>query len=120
MTKKRRRPIHLHVMVSEAEQALIQERMAEAGIRNRVRQMKFTVQAQHLQYRQFLFTFLFHIRTSLSIATVRLPPLGSRSLRAAICLRQLCRIFHLLGNRTGPVGIIRRRTQLIVGCLFFR
>ena len=34
MTKKRRRPIHLHVMVSEAEQALIQERMVEAGIRN--------------------------------------------------------------------------------------
>ena len=34
MTKKRRRPIHLHVMVSETEQALIQERMAEAGIRN--------------------------------------------------------------------------------------
>ena len=34
MTKKRRRPIHLHVMVSEEEQALIQERMAEAGIRN--------------------------------------------------------------------------------------
>lgn len=31
---KRRRPIHLHVMVSEEEQALIQERMAEAGIRN--------------------------------------------------------------------------------------
>ena len=34
MTKKRRRPIHLHVMASEEEQALIQERMAEAGIRN--------------------------------------------------------------------------------------
>ena len=34
MTKKRRRPIHLHVMVSEEEQALIQKRMAEAGIRN--------------------------------------------------------------------------------------
>ena len=34
MTKKRRRPIHLHVMVSEEEQALIQDRMAEAGIRN--------------------------------------------------------------------------------------
>ena len=34
MTKKRRRPIHLHVMVSEEERALIQERMAEAGIRN--------------------------------------------------------------------------------------
>ena len=32
--KKRRHPIHLHVMVSEAEQALIQERMTEAGIRN--------------------------------------------------------------------------------------
>ena len=32
MTKKRRRPIHLHVMVSEEERALIQERMAEAGI----------------------------------------------------------------------------------------
>ena len=32
MTKKRRRPIHLHVMVSEAEQALIQERMAEFPI----------------------------------------------------------------------------------------
>ena len=78
--------------------------------RNGVRQMKFTVQAQHLQYRQILFTFLFHIRTSLSIATVRLPALGSRSRRAAICLRQLCRVFHLLGNRTGSVGIIRRRT----------
>ncbi len=34
MTKKRRRPIHLHVMVSEEELALIQERMAEAGIIN--------------------------------------------------------------------------------------
>lgn len=34
MTKKRRRPVHLHVMVSEEEQALIKERMAEAGIRN--------------------------------------------------------------------------------------
>ena len=34
MTKKRRRPIHLHVMVSEEEQSLIRERMAEAGIRN--------------------------------------------------------------------------------------
>ncbi len=34
MAKERHRPIHLHVMVSEAEQAKIQERMAEAGIRN--------------------------------------------------------------------------------------
>ena len=34
MTTKRRRPIHLHVMVSEEEQALIQQRMAEAGLRN--------------------------------------------------------------------------------------
>lgn len=34
MTKKRRRPIHLHVMVSEEEQALIQQRMTESGIRN--------------------------------------------------------------------------------------
>lgn len=34
MTKKRRRPIHLHVMVSEEELALIRERMAEAGVRN--------------------------------------------------------------------------------------
>ena len=34
MTKQRRRPIHLHVMVSEEEQTLIQERMAEAGVRN--------------------------------------------------------------------------------------
>ena len=34
MTKKRCRPIHPHVMVSEDEQALIRERMAEAGIRN--------------------------------------------------------------------------------------
>ena len=31
---REREEIHLHVMVSEAEQALIQERMAEAGIRN--------------------------------------------------------------------------------------
>ena len=43
MTKKRRRPIHLHVMVSEAEQALIQERMAEAGMPND-RGMSFTIQ----------------------------------------------------------------------------
>lgn len=34
MTKQRRRAVHLHVMVSEEEQAIIQERMAEAGIRN--------------------------------------------------------------------------------------
>ena len=34
MTKKRRRPINLHVMVSEEEQTLIRERMTEAGIRN--------------------------------------------------------------------------------------
>ena len=34
MTKKRRRPIHLHVMVSEEELVVIRERMAEAGIRN--------------------------------------------------------------------------------------
>ena len=34
MTKKRRRPIHPHVLVSEEEQALIRERMAEAGNRN--------------------------------------------------------------------------------------
>lgn len=34
MTKKRRRPIHLHVMVSGEELALIQERMDEAGIIN--------------------------------------------------------------------------------------
>lgn len=34
MTKTRRRSVHLHVMVSEEEQAQIQERMAEAGIRN--------------------------------------------------------------------------------------
>ena len=32
--KKRRRPVHLHVMVSEEELALIRERMAEAGVRN--------------------------------------------------------------------------------------
>ena len=32
--KKRRRPVHLHVMVSEEEQVLIQERIDEAGIRN--------------------------------------------------------------------------------------
>lgn len=32
--KKRRRPIHLHVMVSEEELGQIKGRMAEAGIRN--------------------------------------------------------------------------------------
>ena len=32
--KKRRRPIHLHVMVSEEELEQIKGRMAEAGIRN--------------------------------------------------------------------------------------
>ena len=34
MTKKRRRCVHLHVMVPPEEQALIRERMAEAGISN--------------------------------------------------------------------------------------
>ena len=34
MTKQRQRDVHLHVMVSEEERTLIQERMAEAGIRN--------------------------------------------------------------------------------------
>ena len=34
MSRNRRRPIHLHVMVSEAELAQIQNRMAEAGITN--------------------------------------------------------------------------------------
>lgn len=34
MAAERRRPIHLHVMVSEEEQATIKERMAEVGIRN--------------------------------------------------------------------------------------
>ena len=34
MTKKRRRSVHLHVMVTPEEQALIGERMAEAGISN--------------------------------------------------------------------------------------
>ena len=34
MTKKRRRCVHLHVMVTPEEQALIGERRAEAGISN--------------------------------------------------------------------------------------
>ena len=34
MTKKRRRCVHLHVMVTPEEQALIRERMTEAGISN--------------------------------------------------------------------------------------
>ncbi len=34
MTKKRRRSIHLHVMVTPEEQALIADRMTEAGISN--------------------------------------------------------------------------------------
>ena len=34
MTKKRRRSVHLNVMVTPEEQALIAERMAEAGITN--------------------------------------------------------------------------------------
>lgn len=34
MAKERRRPIHLHVMVSEEELAAIHERMAQVGIRN--------------------------------------------------------------------------------------
>ncbi len=34
MTKNRRRCVHLHVMVMPEEQALIRERMAEAGISN--------------------------------------------------------------------------------------
>ena len=43
--KKRRRPVHLHVMVSEEEQALIRERMAQAGIRN---MGAYTVSYTHL------------------------------------------------------------------------
>ena len=34
MTKKRRRSVHLHVVVTPEEQALIADRMAEAGISN--------------------------------------------------------------------------------------
>ena len=34
MSRNRRRPIHLHVMVSEEELTLIRERMAEAGVQN--------------------------------------------------------------------------------------
>ena len=34
MTKKRRRSVHLHVMVTLEEQALITDRMTEAGITN--------------------------------------------------------------------------------------
>ena len=34
MIKKRRRSVHLHVMVTPEEQELIYERMAEAGIQN--------------------------------------------------------------------------------------
>lgn len=34
MTKKRRRSVHLHVMVTPKEQALIADRMTEAGISN--------------------------------------------------------------------------------------
>ena len=34
MTKKRRRCIHLHLMVTPEEQVLIRERMTEAGISN--------------------------------------------------------------------------------------
>ena len=34
MTKKRRRSVHLHVMATPEEQALIADRMAEAGISN--------------------------------------------------------------------------------------
>ena len=34
MIKKRRRSVHLHVMVTPEEQALIADRMTEAGISN--------------------------------------------------------------------------------------
>ena len=34
MTKKRRRDVHLHIMVTSEELEQIRERMAEAGIRN--------------------------------------------------------------------------------------
>ena len=34
MTKKRRRSVHLHVMVTPEEQVLIADRMAENGISN--------------------------------------------------------------------------------------
>ena len=60
MTKKRRRPIHLHVMVSETEQALIQERMAEAGIRNMgayMRKMALSGYVLHLTFRLFVSWF---------------------------------------------------------------
>lgn len=34
MQKRRRRSVHLHVMVTPEEQAMIQERMAQVGILN--------------------------------------------------------------------------------------
>ena len=51
--KKRRRPVHLHVMVSEEELALIRERMAEAGVRNLgayVRKMALNGYVLHVEH----------------------------------------------------------------------
>ena len=59
MTKKRRRPIHLHVMVSEAEQALIQERMAEAGIRNMGAYMRKMALSGYVLHVDFLTSILY-------------------------------------------------------------
>lgn len=55
MTKKRRRCVHLHVMVTPEEQKLIGERMAEAGISNMgayIRKMRFTFAVQ-FRYARF-------------------------------------------------------------------
>ena len=77
MTKKRRRPIHLHVMVSEAEQALIQERMAESGIASLIRRYtRFNQQAGAIQKLNFdgLQIDLENRSATTSNGTFELPP----------------------------------------------
>ena len=48
MTKKRRRCVHLHVMVTPEEQTLIGERMAEAGMGAYMRKMALNGYVLHV------------------------------------------------------------------------
>ena len=101
MTKKRRRPINLHVMVSEEEQALIRERMAEAGIRNMGAYMrKMALNGAFVYTATDFIPIFFNV---LSILTA-MAPLFAISIFVNILIPSVLGTFLLLGNRSNNMS----------------